>query len=716
MRISDVARATQAITLLAALVTSPALALNEPTHDLINKNAVEFTQVDDLVRNHLGLPQGLDTAFTARDGARKSVVDWLGEGGIQADQGTWLDVLLRRGRLTRHFHDPLQSWDTAGLRHPLLGQFESSVRWMQRTDQRSLAVGGNWSWRDAREHYWSALTSSDLVTVEQEYADTFRALGQLMHVVTDASVPEHTRNDPHPLESICRTAGFRCYGNYEYWVSDQQGKRGSPQETAFIADFLSSPFAPDPAILQQPTGDALALVPVARLIDTNTYVGIGTGPNVTLGPAIGIAEVANANFFSEDTGHPPAPYPYPNLATLNRIDLPAPTGRIRAYFEKGANDGLAVSPVLAECVLNQATGTIGNCTDEVVWAQVADQMLPRAMGYSAALLDYFFRGQLEIAPPARFVYGLVPFPAGNAGAFTKLRFQVRSATPDEGTGSGQLVAVVRYRTSPENLIERPYADLSAPLFAVSRPVDVDVNTLTSSFKEFMFDFTESPIPTNSADLFLTVAYRGPVGLEADAVMVGGKDLFEPDPLDRGNTTDYDCFDGNLTYVVNLPPYHPPAHTERDVNGDQVQDLFGPWVERGQYTKTFDLSQAFPTPSEGNFDFKIPELSGGQYGRFMLLQDQPTYGVAALDSQDQEIPTGAVVRNDLFWFAINGVYNTVVQDPGGGLVRRLLLSASYRGVPFFHDILYANANTYPCLPQTQSLDPPLTRVEGTVAAE
>jgi hypothetical protein len=34
------------------------------------------------------------------------------------------------------------------------------------------------------------------------------------------------------------------------------------------------------------------------------------------------------------------------------------------------------------------------CVDENVWAQTAKAMLPRAVGYSAGLLDYFFRGRL----------------------------------------------------------------------------------------------------------------------------------------------------------------------------------------------------------------------------------------------------------------------------------------------------------------------------------
>jgi hypothetical protein len=365
-----------------------ALALNESTHELVNRQAALLSDLDSVLKNGLGF--GIDRTFNGQSALR-----WLELGGRYEDQGSAFQFIFRQARYARHFHDPLQPWDMAGLSKPILGHFESSVRWMQRTDQDTQAVGGKWSWQDARDHYWKALTSSTSMTREQEFADTFRALGQIMHLVTDASVPEHTRNDAHPLGV--------ALGNYEYWVSNQHGLPGSTVETNFILNYLSNPFRPDPAILRQSTGDSLAPVPVARLIDTDTYRGRTTGPNVTFGRAIGIAEVANANFFSEDTGNDPSPYPFPDRAALERVNLTTPRGRVRAYFNKAPNDGLVVAPVLAECVLYEssvrdgvAQPVVTNCTDDLVWSKVADQMLPRAVGYSAAVLDYFFRGRLEV--------------------------------------------------------------------------------------------------------------------------------------------------------------------------------------------------------------------------------------------------------------------------------------------------------------------------------
>ncbi len=379
----------------AIVSSSPAVALNTSTHRIINVQAAEQSSLDAVLREELGHVKGLDEVFKGR-----KATAWLGEGGVRED-----DIEGLTFRFLRHFHDPLQPWGSAGL---LFGvRWDSSIRWMQRPDQ-------GWSWLGARLFYLAALTAETPAEREQAFADTFRALGQVMHLIVDASVPEHVRNDLHPKESICRFFGIRCYGNYEYWVSDRQGRPGSPAEEAFIAEFLSPAAITNKkvtlaeTILQQPTGDPGAPAPVARLIDTKTYKDTTpTDPTVTLGPAIGIAEVANANFFSEDTGNVRLlgpNYPFPDRTRLVRTEhVSLRTGRPRAYYAKGAGDGLPVDPALAECALDEPASVDGvleprsyNCVDENVWQATATEMLPRAVVYARAALDHFFRGRLEV--------------------------------------------------------------------------------------------------------------------------------------------------------------------------------------------------------------------------------------------------------------------------------------------------------------------------------
>jgi len=407
---SSLLRATGMCVLLGLgiLTGSLALALNEPTHELINVQATRRSSSDRVLKEELGIPEGTGKILV-KGNESNTVEDWIRVGGRREDSPLC--------RTARHFHDPLYQadgsgrgpWSSAGLvtLNPLVAaacggtSFPSSVHWAQEPNQ---TLGERGAWQDARRFFRNALTASELGDREQAFADTFRALGQQMHLVVDASVPEHVRNDPHVMESILRGVGLRGYGSYEHWVSDQHGRPGSQQEAAFITRYLSNPFDFDPAILQQPTNDTQARVPVARLIDTDLYQAID--PNVTLGSAIGIAEFANANFFSEDTGSSRLllpNYPFPDRSRLVPSQHPAPQpGRVRTYYAKGAGDGLPVDPVLAECVLDEPARDEGileprtyTCVDENVWAQVAQVMLPRAIGYARGALDYFFRGTLD---------------------------------------------------------------------------------------------------------------------------------------------------------------------------------------------------------------------------------------------------------------------------------------------------------------------------------
>ena len=460
--------------LLGLTVEMPASALNEPSHELINEVAAKYQHFDKSLRS-LGFSGGAEELV-----AGLAIVTWIRGGGTHEDEGS---ILNRTARFLRHFHDPLQPWGEAGLDLGV-ARYDSSIRWMQRPNQQAEARGtGNWSWSDARRYVRDALTAPNSDTRQDAWADTFRALGQIMHLVVDASVPEHVRNDPHPL-------GF-LYGNYEYWVQERHGTRGSTKEGDFIRRYLSRPKGFDARILHESPTDDIARVPIARLIDTDRYTG--QDPSVTVGETIGIAEVANANFFSEDTHE--GEYPFPSVALLQRSKHPAPlTGVARAYYKKGVGDGFQVDPVLAECVLDRAGagppgGPIFRCTDENVWNATASEMLPRAVGYARGVLDYFFRGKLSATLHVD----------KREGAF-HAEVRIKNQTPDEDmTGRFEVYYDLRDGTrkllaSWDLVLGRASSD-----FSLSEPLIV------------------SPLPPDTPPTAWTVVFQGRLGEEAGAV-------------------------------------------------------------------------------------------------------------------------------------------------------------------------------------------------------
>jgi hypothetical protein len=115
---------------------------------------------------------------------------------------------------------------------------------------------------------------------------------------------------------------------------------------------------------------------------------------------------------------PVLPLPALNLLDLASVE-PYTTGENRPYRGKSGN-GVRVERMVAEGIFFRFLPPFVHnvVLDDLVFQNYAAHLLPRASGYSAGLLDYFFRGRIEIAPPARFAYGLSAYQPGNAGAFT----------------------------------------------------------------------------------------------------------------------------------------------------------------------------------------------------------------------------------------------------------------------------------------------------------
>ena len=460
---------------LALLSTTTVAGLNTDTHRIVNRRATELSKAfGEYLRNQAGFRRGIETQLRGR-----TIREWVEEGGVREDDGL---------RFLRHFHDPLKPWETAGLDF-IIDRHDSSVRWMQEPHQGDLDTGGFWSWRDARRIYHEALVEPNPTAREALWADLFRALGQIMHLVVDASVPEHTRNDMHPL------GGFTASSSYEFWVSAQHGS--APLEDLFVSKFLSAPigFVPDILRLPPPPGEHIARVPIARLVDADRYDGRNPWLTVAADPrwpvAAGLAEIANANFYSENTFR--AGYPSPTDEGLIRVNLDIPSGRVRRYWSRPAGLGLLpANPLRAECA-SEAYGTEAPppypCMDGVVWNQVAGHMLPRAVGYASGVLDYFFRGAMSVTRVAWTPSGVI--------------ISVRNDSAEEMEGSFE----VHSRYQPGSPTERR-ARLAA--------LDDGSPVLLAPGAEWTFGL---PIPAGVVPSAAQVlVFTGRLGLEQDAVV------------------------------------------------------------------------------------------------------------------------------------------------------------------------------------------------------
>jgi hypothetical protein len=229
-------------------------------------------------------------------------------------------------------------------------------------------------------------------------ARSLEALGHLTHLVQDASVPAHVRNDPHLALAFWRLRIPINPDFYEDWVETAR-KLDDGEFTRLLG---GRRVRPSPVVFR-PTGDERAPVPVAGLIDTQQLRLSGLVRGVFDPADVGLAEFANPNYLSRDTIF--KDFVLPRREQLGSPFFELESGKFRRYWPRIADGAAAieVDHFVGEGVLYAALAEATPDPPPAGWVlnsrvseDYALDLLPRAVGYSAALIDYFFRGRLDV--------------------------------------------------------------------------------------------------------------------------------------------------------------------------------------------------------------------------------------------------------------------------------------------------------------------------------
>lgn len=533
------------------------------THPELTKKAIASSNLESYLISNLGniFSNGIEKTFING----KSVRNWL-TGGSTAEDA----IICRR---STHFLNPLRQWLYAGMNEFLVNDFCTSYQQPGANSKYSALTwvtgyetyGGptvsrnnqSMGWDNARSYFYSALTSNTNADRDAYFAQTFQAVGQVLHLLQDMAVPGHVRNDfvtSHLLQKGTNNPYELYVRNHNELITGLQNVIKPQFTSPRITDFWD-------------ISDG-SLVPNV--------------PDAILNPALqiksGLAEYTNANFVSEGTLFTNSnTFLYPALGSTEVQDIviqdplnPGAT-KTRAYYYKTQdwekNYLLAGVDLITFSNLESSPSfTHIAPLDDKVHEHYAKLLLPRAVGYSAALLDYFFRGALDVSWPETGVYSIAdgsqtPFDAdGNHHQqFTKIKAAILNITPNEAIGAGTLTAVARYKIIPNyapDLSNYPPDGLTMtgngtpqhPGVPYSYSVS-DARTLTNQdeiaaindverYAEMTFDFTAHPIPAGITDLTLQVVFKGTIGNEADnAIAVGMKDITEPTHLTFWNLSD-----------------------------------------------------------------------------------------------------------------------------------------------------------------------------------
>ena len=171
-------------------------------------------------------------------------------------------------------------------------------------------------------------------------------------------------------------------------------------------------------------------------------------------------------------------------------------------------------------------------------------LVPKVVSYDAALLNYFFRGTLEISLPDDGVYAVAD-PQSPDG-FTKIRLKVKNTTGNnELMTDGTIRAVIRYQLAQTDPFQNHPVEISQETsYAISSSINL-ASLSTGSVQDITFDLPPNSLPFRATNVYAQVVFQGQLGNEVGTVAVGYKDLSEPTPVDIINTMDTVCLYNTL---------------------------------------------------------------------------------------------------------------------------------------------------------------------------
>lgn len=571
-----------------------------------------------------------------------SVPGWLMVGAIREDDLTFNissdenppqdDPQGSFDRVLNHFYDP--SRGGAGLEGGYIFGGIAAPTWAIEGEGLPGKKNNHYSIKSAREAMFRAMTlrtveNSQLKTLptptigtgvgktidfnsentrKAYWATVFRALGDVSHDLQDMASPQHTRSDRH--------AGMGCVPNTEQCIGGNASfyekyleAKITNEKTFVLPRRLLPESEPvnttSPPIDSSPPSYENYAIP--RFNDFMSYYTGGIYSNSYI--ATGLANYSNMGFYSAGTNvgnADPHERPPKDATLLGKEELGrGHTKKIENMAKKIIEDEDAQMTLLTYPVIDNLQGTskpdarlstysvfdqfLEEKGEKPVYTlnhynydEMIDLLLPRAVGYSAGLIDYFFRGRMEISPPKEGIYGLVDHanfappnaptdPINGFKGFDKIKLKLKNTTEAVQTidnktypqtmSDGFFVAVVKFyrnkkytddldgellqgSTEDDYLAQRSETEE----IVVSKPVTLASPLAYGEEIELSFDFSEQELPINAwSPVRLSVAFRGKLGNEEDAVVIAEKPISSPLFITVGNERDHLVI-GNACYT------------------------------------------------------------------------------------------------------------------------------------------------------------------------
>ena len=348
-------------------------------------------------------------------------------------------------RVLNHFYDPIHDAGNLGAKSVdwALGYVDSfATPPVLDTNRRN-----HFTYEDARENMWRALTgergrssppysaaarAADAQERLYRWATAFRSLGDAIHLLQDGAQPQHVRNDIHgSLFTSLEQQAFEGYTNVRVLQGTVNDTKNKYVQGFFQPSDLSKTLPP---IVLGSTPYPIPMFATPLRFYTTRLKGEGSG--VLPDNRYGMMDYANRGFFTGGT--------LPNMSGNTFLRPATPVDVVHGYTQSAVPcvlssaqgnswrhdlkcthwmlavpDSVAPSYVdslptvdgpvqftqpplaafsaftIAACPPSQCRYTVG--LEEL--ENIANLAIPRAIAYSAGLINYFFRGQLAVTAP-----------------------------------------------------------------------------------------------------------------------------------------------------------------------------------------------------------------------------------------------------------------------------------------------------------------------------
>jgi hypothetical protein len=265
-------------------------------------------------------------------------------------------------------------------------------------------VPQNYSFRDAQERFFTALTHSNPGTRLTEFGNVFLTLGQVIHHLQDMGQPQHVRNEIHPTGDL--------YGGwYENYTRDKYNAEGIeslleshaynggvPPVFATAREFWAQPQIPGPRF--RGMADFTAKNYVGLRTNFRTNVAANGSVTISASPGFALPNGINRDGSAMTLVSQTVPVQMLN-GSIRTTTMRYVMGQV---YDEYTGLPPQMHKLASESIFGQPTGVIGGsgqvplsmATNSAVFDDNHPVLLPRAAAFSTGLINHFFRGRLDL--------------------------------------------------------------------------------------------------------------------------------------------------------------------------------------------------------------------------------------------------------------------------------------------------------------------------------